>query len=315
MNHIVYSSDSCSSNAPLESQDRMTESFHAELEKLRHERGNGRGGNAIPFPHRLHNLLDLMDARAAKGDATGKSIVGWQPHGRAFRVHQKDVFVSKILPAFFSQTKYASFQRQLNMYGFVRITHGSDKGAVYHPLFVRHQRDLIPQIVRMRIKGTKTRKAIPLKDQPDFYARHELRVIAAVDAAFDESSAPSPKETLVTNIFYPIRTGSNELPVVVDRKMSQMNSTGTYKQLESTGALKQRPDLTLSDNTCPSVVSDGNSCVSKASCWSFPNGKPLMAPPSFHADIKGVRLMTVRYMNPKFTSRHYSQSSVLSPSI
>lgn len=38
-------------------------------------------------------------------------IVGWQPHGRAFVVHKQDEFV-RILPMWFRQTKFPSFQRQ-----------------------------------------------------------------------------------------------------------------------------------------------------------------------------------------------------------
>ena len=151
-----------------------------------------RGGVTVPFPYKLHIMLDSMDAEATQGKTTGKSIVSWQPHGRAFKVHKKEEFVKLIMPHFFRQSKYASFQRQLNLYGFTRITNrGPDKGAVYHPCFVRNQQELTQNMTRRRIKGNMVRKAILPEHQPNFYAKNELRTIALVDAAIDATAIQS----------------------------------------------------------------------------------------------------------------------------
>jgi HSF-type DNA-binding len=53
---------------------------------------SGRGGVKIPFPNRLHYMLDQMDHEGLSG------VVSWQPHGRCFVVHQPNDFVSKVLP-------------------------------------------------------------------------------------------------------------------------------------------------------------------------------------------------------------------------
>lgn len=168
-----------------------------------------KGGVATPFPYRLHIMLDTMDTEAAKGNTRGKSIVGWQPHGRAFKVHDVKKFVDTIMPHFFKHTKYASFQRQLNLYGFMRLTVGPDKGACYHTCFVRNQPQLIQGMVRKRIKGTKIRKAVLPECQPNFYADEKLRVIAAVDAAFDHvaqektKNKPSMVQSSATKVVVP----------------------------------------------------------------------------------------------------------------
>ena len=170
-----------------------------------------KGGVATPFPYRLHIMLDTLDSEATKGNTRGKSIVGWQPHGRAFKVHDVKKFVDTIMPHFFKHTKYASFQRQLNLYGFMRLTVGPDKGAVYHECFIRNQPQLIQGMVRKRIKGTKIRKAVLPGCQPNFYADEKLRVIAAVDAAFDSAVAQqqkqekSPKTAVPTEPVKPIQ--------------------------------------------------------------------------------------------------------------
>ena len=144
-----------------------------------------KGGIPTPFPYKLYIMLNAIHTAAANGNSRNKSIVGWQPHGRAFKVHDVKAFVETIMPEFFKQTKYSSFQRQLNLYGFVRITGGPDKGAVYHPYFVQNQPRLIQKMVRKRIKGTKIRQPVQKEVQPDFYKDEKLRVIAAVDAAFE----------------------------------------------------------------------------------------------------------------------------------
>lgn len=47
----------------------------------------------------------------------------------SFVVHDRKLFVEEIMPTFFRMTKYESFQRQLNIYGFNRITAGRDRGG------------------------------------------------------------------------------------------------------------------------------------------------------------------------------------------
>lgn len=68
---------------------------------------------------------------------------------------------------FFTQTKYASFQRQLNLYGFRRFSRGKDKGAYYHLCFVKDHRLLVTGMVRCKIKGTKVRPSVD--EEPNFY--------------------------------------------------------------------------------------------------------------------------------------------------
>ena len=82
----------------------------------------------------------------------------------------KEQFLTHCPYRFFRQTKYPSFQRQLNLYGFSRFAHGKDKGAYFHQCFVRGDRPLVRGMVRRKIKGTKVRRAISPHEEPDFYA-------------------------------------------------------------------------------------------------------------------------------------------------
>ena len=74
----------------------------------------------------------LLDAELKGFD----DIVSWQPHGRCFVVHKVKEFVDQILPNYFRQSKFPSFQRQLDLYEFSRITQGKDRNGYYHDRFL-----------------------------------------------------------------------------------------------------------------------------------------------------------------------------------
>ena len=76
-----------------------------------------------PFPVKLHSMLDDMERMGNGG------IVSWNEDGRSFSVRDPTKFAQKIMRAYFNQTKYKSFQRQLNLYKFKRISKGKGKGA------------------------------------------------------------------------------------------------------------------------------------------------------------------------------------------
>ena len=77
-----------------------------------------------------------------------------------------------IMPRYFKQTHYKSFQRQLHIYGFLRINDKGmlDSGAYYHDKFIKGQKQLSLRMVRQKIKGPNAHDAHHLKPDPDFYA-------------------------------------------------------------------------------------------------------------------------------------------------
>ena len=105
----------------------------SEVLKKYQEPVNRGGGVDIPFPQKLHFLLSspgLFDPE----------FIDWAPHGRCIhikRVKEIDDMQTHFKHRVFKQTQFTSFQRQLNLYGFKRITQGMDKGAYYHGAFVQ----------------------------------------------------------------------------------------------------------------------------------------------------------------------------------
>ncbi|KAL7560150.1 hypothetical protein ACA910_013161 [Epithemia clementina (nom. ined.)] len=122
-----------------------------------------KGGITTPFPMQLHDMLQHADIRGFD------NIVSWQPHGRAFLVHDPQRFVSEVMPMFFRQTRMSSFQRQLSLYGFLRLTRkGADHGAYYHELFLRGLPHLCRRMQRTRVKGYWVRQSSSPETEPDF---------------------------------------------------------------------------------------------------------------------------------------------------
>ena len=79
----------------------------------------------------------------------------WSDDGTQFWVSNIEIFSRDVLPAYFKHNNYASFIRQLNIYGFRRSTeylagsrHGPSVEVFRHPLFIRGRKDLLQQIVR-----------------------------------------------------------------------------------------------------------------------------------------------------------------------
>jgi hypothetical protein len=99
------------------------------------------------FPFKLHSVLE---------DATTgglEDIISWIGGGIAFKVHNHKAFVDKITPNYFDQTKYEYFRRQLNLYGFNRVSRGVKRGEVSHPLFVKSNRSVCRYIERQQNKN------------------------------------------------------------------------------------------------------------------------------------------------------------------
>lgn len=80
------------------------------------------------FPVKLHMILSNPEFQ---------DIISWLPHGRSWRILQQKAFEERVIPLYFRHGRYSSFARQVNGWGFRRVTHGSDYNSYYHE--VRHR--------------------------------------------------------------------------------------------------------------------------------------------------------------------------------
>eukprot|EP00571_Detonula_confervacea_P002573 CAMPEP_0172320548 /NCGR_PEP_ID=MMETSP1058-20130122/40770_1 /TAXON_ID=83371 /ORGANISM="Detonula confervacea, Strain CCMP 353" /LENGTH=267 /DNA_ID=CAMNT_0013035835 /DNA_START=150 /DNA_END=953 /DNA_ORIENTATION=- len=151
-----------------------------------------RGGIYDPFPLKFHRMLDRVREEELE------SVVSWISHGRAFKIHKPKVFAATIMPRFFNQSKYTSFQRQLNLYGFSRCCRGRDAGAYHHPCFLRGKQPLAKNIVRTKIKGNGHKTMKLHEGEPDFHAMVPLTDDNQESDGSSISSASSLEQPTVT---------------------------------------------------------------------------------------------------------------------
>jgi len=151
------------------------------------------------FPQKLMEIL---------ADSTLSEIVSWLPHGRSFVIIRPDLFCEEVLPRYLppadsrGSTKYPSFTRKLNRWGFRQATRGADTGAFHHPFFRRDQPVLCMKMVcqksRDRQQCPQKQRSLPPKKRsihqaapPTFCSSHQIHppIIASTNASGTTSSS------------------------------------------------------------------------------------------------------------------------------
>jgi hypothetical protein len=90
-----------------------------------------------PFPVRLFRLLSDLESSEENQD-----IASFTASGQAFEIFKPVEFMKDVAPRYFRQKHYSSFTRQLNCYGFHKVSRGPDMGAFCHQKFQRDKPEL-----------------------------------------------------------------------------------------------------------------------------------------------------------------------------
>jgi hypothetical protein len=125
----------------------------------------------VLFQEKLHRMLVEME------ELGNDDIMSFFAHGRAFGIHDPERFVSEVMPNYFKQSRLSSFQRQLNLYGFTRLTSAPDTGGYYHELFLRGRPALSSHMRRVGVPQGEDRRKLKTgikKVEPDFYSMNTV---------------------------------------------------------------------------------------------------------------------------------------------
>merc|ERR1719498_2075910 len=133
-------------------EDQVQRTSMKALSKKGKDGEEERSSAPLPFPWKVHDLLNDAEAEGFT------HIVSWLPGHTAFRVHKQKLFVEEIMPRYFKQTKYRSFRRQLNLWGFERLLRGPLRGGYHNPNFVHRRPSLCHNMKRVEIKGIEQMK-------------------------------------------------------------------------------------------------------------------------------------------------------------
>eukprot|EP00339_Tiarina_fusa_P002791 CAMPEP_0117030288 /NCGR_PEP_ID=MMETSP0472-20121206/21867_1 /TAXON_ID=693140 ORGANISM="Tiarina fusus, Strain LIS" /NCGR_SAMPLE_ID=MMETSP0472 /ASSEMBLY_ACC=CAM_ASM_000603 /LENGTH=285 /DNA_ID=CAMNT_0004738305 /DNA_START=29 /DNA_END=886 /DNA_ORIENTATION=+ len=201
--------------------------------------------NKYMFPGKLHNMMEFIDQEGLE------SVIAWVLDGRGFMIHDDKKLVD-ILPQFFSQTKYRSFRRQLNMWHFQRILEGPFKGAFIHPCFLRGKKELCSYMSRQLSFDPVAFEANIAKEQ-----LHILREQKSNNASENQNHATLAKLSIQSSIL----TASIQGGTTARKYVSNERTSGSlqYFQLESTQKIMKEiscPDRENSIQKFDQVLSD-----------------------------------------------------------
>lgn len=143
---------------------------------VRNKRSSTKTGDPTPevaqqlrFPWKLHLLLERCEyenvssvAASGGGGIPRDPPIGWLPDGKSFKVHDKERFIKEVMPSFFGTQSFKTFQRNLNLWGFTRVSKGPLKDVCSHPLFLKGFPALCRSMKRIVIKGTGRGNRAPL---------------------------------------------------------------------------------------------------------------------------------------------------------
>lgn len=123
----------------------------------------------------------VMKIWSMVNDPANNQYIRWNEDGKSFHVFHREEFMKQILPKYFKHNNFASFVRQLNMYGWHKVQ-DVNNGLLYNqggkdgdksglgtgdeiwqfenPYFIRDREDLLDKIQRNRASA-------PLAESPD----------------------------------------------------------------------------------------------------------------------------------------------------
>mmetsp|Transcript_11481 Transcript_11481/g.12328 ORF Transcript_11481/g.12328 Transcript_11481/m.12328 type:complete len:241 (+) Transcript_11481:219-941(+) len=208
----------------------------------------------LKFPCKLYRML--MDT-VSKGLT---HIVSWHTEGRCFRVHDQEAFVKEILPNYFKKSKYRSFQRQCNLYGFHSITAVKPfwDSCYYHSIFIRGEPGCYRNIIRPlrgSSKGTITNTTTTTTTaKTNIKGNQSEHVYPVTSISRTVLSEDTSKNLISTHELSSSSNVANVTPPITDSSYSNQGTNNS--NLHVTEKEKQKSRRTSYQELCCSILGD-----------------------------------------------------------
>jgi len=116
-------------------------------------------------PYRIPNFLVKLFCILSRDDL--RHIIKWLPHGRSWRIIDPVEFEMSVIPTYFGHSSMNSFLRQVNGWGFKRMTQGRNKNSYYNEYFLRG----LPHLCKKAPRPSNVASIyVDSKYEPDMYA-------------------------------------------------------------------------------------------------------------------------------------------------
>mmetsp|Transcript_15118 Transcript_15118/g.17609 ORF Transcript_15118/g.17609 Transcript_15118/m.17609 type:complete len:296 (-) Transcript_15118:265-1152(-) len=173
----------------------------------------GKRGVPQQFPRRLYTMLE---SESKNQECCNEMLIQWSDSGQAFRIVDIEFFSTLILPKYFRTSKFSSFQRNLNLYGFSKVRRGPDSDMYAHPSFLKGRPDLLSQLKKCRYGGDKKSKSNGMNPEKESvtasHSNHEFTPLVA-DHHFKG-----------LNVHANTSCSSPQLPITLDERNISRNS-------------------------------------------------------------------------------------------
>ncbi|GMF01729.1 unnamed protein product [[Candida] boidinii] len=145
----------------------------------------------------------IMKLWSMVNDHGNAKYISWLPSGDVFQVNDRESFMKFVLPKYFKHNNFASFVRQLNMYGWHKVQDVNSGSLIsndeiwqfQHPYFVKDREDLLDNIVRNK----------PTKDKDD--ENEDIDI----NSLFNELENMKSKQRLITEDLLRVRQDNEML--------------------------------------------------------------------------------------------------------
>jgi len=203
-----------------------------------------KGARDASFPVKLYRMLE---------DEEFSSYISWMPHGRAWKVLRQDEFEEKVIPLYFRHAKFASFMRQVNGWGFRRVSDGLDRNSYYHEMFLRGFPHLC---AKMRRPTESVRNSAEPRLHPNFYDVNKFVPLPSLPPQSSSSSSTNTNSATST-------AGS------IPHTVSQSSCSSSMSNVSSQGI--ERNDEVCSNDSDNQLLGGNDVCNSSASHRADPS--------------------------------------------